>query len=122
MEMHKCIIVGDSGVGKTTFLTKLTDGNFIENHIETIGLEVYPININNDNVGFNCFEIAGGPTFRAGNSEKYLIGADCAIIMFDNNFGIKRWKDWLNQFLPNIPIVYVRTKYIAACVFCYNLL
>ncbi len=35
----KLIVVGDSGVGKTCLLQKLTDGVFLESHKATIGVD-----------------------------------------------------------------------------------
>ena len=35
----KLLALGDSGVGKTTFLYRYTDGKFIEEFISTVGID-----------------------------------------------------------------------------------
>ena len=39
----KVIFAGDGGVGKTTYLTQMLSGKFIQQYIPTLGVEVHPI-------------------------------------------------------------------------------
>jgi len=42
----KCVLVGDGATGKTTFLKHNLTGEFEENYVTTIGVEVTPLIFN----------------------------------------------------------------------------
>jgi len=39
----KCVLIGDGGVGKTTFVKRHKTGEFEKRYIATIGVEVHPL-------------------------------------------------------------------------------
>ena len=43
--MFKIILVGDSAVGKTAFLSRYCDNTFINNPVSTIGIDFRVINV-----------------------------------------------------------------------------
>ena len=43
--MFKIILVGDSGVGKTAFLSRYCDSTFINNPVSTVGIDFRVVNL-----------------------------------------------------------------------------
>ncbi|KAM9980849.1 hypothetical protein ACTFIY_003150 [Dictyostelium cf. discoideum] len=61
----KLVLVGDSGVGKTTFLKRHIIGEFQKNHIPTNGVELNNLILYTDigNVNFDIWDISGAEKF-----------------------------------------------------------
>ena len=80
----KLILVGDGGVGKTTFVKRHLTGEFEKRYVATLGVEVYPLRFytNCGNICFNVWDTAGQEKF-GGLRDGYYIQGQCAIIMFD---------------------------------------
>jgi GTP-binding nuclear protein Ran len=78
---YKLVIVGDGGVGKTAYLTKLLTGNFSTRYVPTAGESVHLLKIptNKGLMKFEVHDTAGNHILGNLSSEKW----DCAIIMFD---------------------------------------
>lgn len=57
----KLILIGSSGVGKTSILTRFAENKFSESYLTTIGVDFRfkTININNKNVKFQIWDTAG---------------------------------------------------------------
>jgi len=113
---YKLLLVGDSGVGKTTFVKKHLTGEFKDRHIPTQGVEVSSIifSTNYGLIKFNIWDIAGLETLR-GLKEGYYIGADCAIIMLDVTSGrsaksVPRWYKDVRRMCDRIPVIVVGNK------------
>ena len=55
------VLVGDGGVGKTTFVKRHLTGEFERKYIATLGVEVHPMTFytNHGNVKFNVWDTAG---------------------------------------------------------------
>ena len=62
----KCICIGDSGVGKTALLLRLTEGYFRESFITTIGVDirVKTLNIFSKRIRLQLWDTAGQERFR----------------------------------------------------------
>jgi len=80
----KLIVLGDGGVGKTTFLKKHNTGEFERRYIPTFGVEVSPLKFhtNHGPVIFTCWDTAGQEKL-GGLRDGYYIGGQAAILMFD---------------------------------------
>merc|ERR1712091_650919 len=112
----KCLLVGDGGVGKTTFVKRHLTGEFEKKYVATIGVEVHAMTFDT-NLGrllFNVWDTAGQEKF-GGLRDGYYIQGQCAIIMFDvtsrisyKNVGV--WFRDLVRVCENIPIVLVGNK------------
>ncbi len=111
----KIVLIGDGGVGKTSFLKRYKDDGYDQKYIATIGAEVYPIkfNTNYGKIIFNCWDCAGQEKF-AGLKDGYYIKADAAITFFDitrqNTF--KNIESWITSFkrIEKAPIVICGNK------------
>jgi small GTP-binding protein len=62
----KCIILGDSGVGKTTLLKKITKTLTSLEHLPTIGVDIFTItkNIENSNIKIQIYDTAGQERYK----------------------------------------------------------
>merc|ERR1711861_29949 len=112
----KCLLVGDGGVGKTTFVKRHLTGEFEKKYVATLGVEVHPMpfDTNRGRLIFNVWDTAGQEKF-GGLRDGYYIQGQCAIIMFDvtsrisyKNVGI--WYRDLVRVCESIPIVLVGNK------------
>lgn len=57
----KLVLVGDGGVGKTTFVKRHLTGEFEKKYIATLGVEVHPMvfHTNHGAIKFNVWDTAG---------------------------------------------------------------
>ncbi|KDO33525.1 GTP-binding nuclear protein Ran [Saprolegnia parasitica CBS 223.65] len=116
MPEFKLILVGDGGVGKTTFVKRHLTGEFEKKYVATLGVEVHPLKFetNFGPIKFNCWDTAGQEKF-GGLRDGYYIQGQCAIIMFDvtSRISYKNVPNWhrdLFRVCENIPIVLCGNK------------
>ena len=112
----KLVLVGDGGVGKTTFVKRHLTGEFEKKYIATLGVEVHPMSFftNHGQIKFNVWDTAGQEKL-GGLRDGYYIGGNCGIIMFDvcsriTYSNVPKWYKDLTRVCENIPIVLVGTK------------
>jgi len=112
----KLILVGDGGVGKTTFVKRHRTGEFDKKYVATMGVEVHPLPFftNLGAVVFSCWDTAGQEKF-GGLRDGYYIGGQAAIIMFDVTAritykNVPHWYKDLIRVCENIPIVLCGNK------------
>ena len=89
---YRFILIGNSGVGKTSFFRKLSTGEFCEKNISTIGIEkkTFDLDITIDNkgksenkkFGISLFDTAGQEKFRA-ITYNYFKGTDGILLIYD---------------------------------------
>lgn len=101
-------IVGDAGVGKTSYIERLSSGNFIDKYNKTSECEVKSIKFNstgqnstngNDNVCFNIWDCPG----------------DGVVIMFDlqnekSYADVDMWYNKVSNICGDIPITLCGNK------------
>ena len=93
MKTYKVVVVGDAAVGKTSFVRRLTTGDFTPNYLPTLGCDVEPYR--HKQVCLNFWDCAGASQFQ-GLGIGYYGHANAAIIMFDTTSirsfqSIKKW-------------------------------
>ena len=82
MRAYKLVVVGDSGVGKTSFVSRLCNGSFTRKHIPTDGVSVVEFDhFSDEQTHFSIWDVAGSK--HVGIADGYYIQADCAIIIVD---------------------------------------
>ena len=115
--LFKIVMVGDSGVGKTSFLASYLEKSFSKNTRSTVGVEFrsFRMDVENLKIKIQLWDTAGQERYRAITSSYYR-GAFGIIIMYDicsmtsyNN--TKVWiKDVLKSSRKNIQVLLVGNK------------
>jgi len=112
----KLILVGDGGVGKTTFVKRHLTGEFEKKYVATLGVEVHPLTFhtNRGPICFNVWDTAGQEKF-GGLRDGYYIQGQAAIIMFDVTSritykNVPNWHRDLVRVCESIPIVLTGNK------------
>ncbi|KAL0217040.1 hypothetical protein RCL1_007523 [Eukaryota sp. TZLM3-RCL] len=113
----KLVLVGDGGVGKTTFVTRHLTGEFEKKYIATLGVQVRSLyfDTSRGRICFNVWDTAGQEKF-GGLRDGYYVGGQCAIIMFDVTArttyrSVENWyRDLVRVAGDKIPIVLCGNK------------
>ena len=114
---RKLVLVGDGGVGKTTFVKRHQTGEFERKYIPTVGVEVSQLTFQTSRgpLTYNIWDTAGQERFRS-VSKAYFRNALGAILMFDltsrqsfDDLGM--WINDLNTLcVPNAYIILIGNK------------
>jgi small GTP-binding protein len=104
---YKCILVGDSKVGKTAYVRRLTRNDSINYYEPTKFTHVSKVifKTNTCDMRFDMYD-----TPSSGDINNVLRDMDCAIVMFDHSNeksfqSVKKWIDTIHDIKQNIPIV-----------------
>lgn len=103
MEQHsnfKVVLIGDSGVGKTSLVNGFQGLAFNQKHVKTLGVQVEPIRVGRryQHVVFNMWDCAGDPKF-AGLDTQYYVNADAFLVCFDltSNVTLEHCEHWIGK-------------------------
>lgn len=114
--LFKYIIVGDSGVGKSSILLQFIDKRFNHIHDLTIGVEFGARNIpiNDKDIKIHIWDTAGHEAFRS-ITRSYYRDAAGAILVFDVTqretfYHLKSWLEEICQMTRNTSIILVGNK------------
>lgn len=107
----KIVMVGDGGVGKSTFIKRHRTGEFEKRYIATVGVEVSALtfNTNKGPVILNIWDCAGQEKF--GLQKEHYVGAQAVVLMFDvtcrTSFkNIKHWADEVAKTVTEkVPVI-----------------
>ncbi|XP_077297178.1 ras-related protein Rab-27A-like [Arctopsyche grandis] len=100
----KFLAVGDSGVGKTSFLYQYTDGTFNSRFISTVGIDfrektvIYQLNGRNHKIHLQLWDTAGQERFRSLTTAFYR-DAMGFLLLFDltNELSFLEVRNWIEQ-------------------------
>ena len=115
--IFKIITLGDSGIGKTSLITRFAHDIFEENHLASIGVGFLfkVLDIENKIIKIQLWDICGSEQFKI-ISPFYYSGADGAIVAYDisDKWSFDQVKFWVNEVKkhPEIKtnVVIVGTK------------
>ena len=81
---YKLVLVGDGGVGKTTFVKRHLTGEFEKKYIATLGVEVHPMEFctSRGKVRFMVWDTAGQETFDRLRNLSYT-NANVFVLVFN---------------------------------------
>jgi Ras-related protein Rab-1A len=113
----KLLVIGDSGVGKSSLLLRFADDGFTDSYISTIGVDfkIRTIEIDNKVVKLQIWDTAGQERFRTIVSSYYR-GANGVILTYsttdmDSFSHLDMWRVEIEHYAPEIiSIVLCGTK------------
>ena len=117
VQRFKVSLIGEGGVGKTTFLSRLLEGRFEKRYFATLGAEVRTLRFSSNygEILFDCWDTAGQEKF-IGLGDGYFIGSNACVAMFDceSELTIQNLKKWIGDYIRiagvATPIAICRTK------------
>ena len=106
----KIVFCGDGGVGKTTIIERLTNGDFKKRYDPTTGIQIHTCLV--EGKLWNIWDIAGQEKFSL-DYEQIFESADRVAIFYDatsriTRKNVKSWEEKITD--PVSDILYVRTK------------
>mmetsp|Transcript_43740 Transcript_43740/g.102941 ORF Transcript_43740/g.102941 Transcript_43740/m.102941 type:complete len:560 (-) Transcript_43740:108-1787(-) len=114
----KIVIIGDSGVGKTSLLTRFSEDTFSESFISTIGADfkMRTLTVKDRKVKLQVWDTAGQNRFKLITSAYYR-GADGIIVVYDvtNQASFDAVDDWMAEIdkmkeAPDVPVMVLGNK------------
>lgn len=98
--LFKFLLIGDSGVGKSSLLLRFADDTYTEAYVTTIGVDfkIRTINVDNKKIKLQIWDTAGQERFRT-ITTSYYRGAQGIIVMYDitDRDTFENIKLWLNE-------------------------
>jgi Ras-related protein Rab-35 len=114
--LFKLLIIGDSGVGKSSLLLRFADNTFSGNYITTIGVDfkIRTVEVNGERVKLQIWDTAGQERFRTITSTYYR-GTHGVIVVYDVTSGesfanVKRWLHEIDQNCDTVDRILVGNK------------
>ena len=116
-QLSRVIFIGDSGVGKTSIITRVTTGTFDPSPPSTIGAGVRPITFKakGQEYKFHLWDTAGQEIYRS-IVPLYFKQATCAIVVFamDDANSFTNIPEWIELLQANasahVPVIIVGNK------------
>jgi len=106
--LFKLLIIGDSGVGKSSLLVRFADNTFSGNYITTIGVDfkIRTMSVNGEKIKLQIWDTAGQERFRTITSTYYR-GTHGVIVVYDvtNGESFGNVKRWLHEIEQNCDVV-----------------
>jgi len=107
----KTVIVGDSGIGKSSIMIRFAEDKYNFHYISTIGVDfkICTIQYKNKSIKFQIWDTAGQDRFRT-ISSTYYRGSHATIICYDitdrNTFNnVIKWLEEVKKYSINEPIL-----------------
>lgn len=114
-DVFKVVLVGDGGVGKSSYMRALRGHSFTPVYEPTVGVELHAIKLhsNRGTITLNIWDVAGQDKFR-GLDDAYYITADAVIIMssYDSKHSVGNRSEWHRTVkrVADVPTLYVMNK------------
>ncbi|RWS17794.1 Ras-related protein Rab-35-like protein, partial [Dinothrombium tinctorium] len=106
--LFKLLIIGDSGVGKSSLLLRFADNTFTGTYITTIGVDfkIKTIEVDGERIKLQIWDTAGQERFRTITSTYYR-GTHGVIVVYDvtNGETFANVKRWLHEIDQNCDVV-----------------
>jgi GTP-binding nuclear protein Ran len=111
----KICIIGDAGVGKTTFIKRLQTGEFVTKYDPTLGVDVSTFNLNTNYgvINFLVYDTAGQEKYSI---SKYYENVKGGILMFDltSNISFQNCQWFIDEFYKvnnkDVPLIICGNK------------
>lgn len=100
--LFKILLIGDSGVGKSSILIRYTDNTYSTNYITTIGVDfkIMTLRMNGYTIKLQIWDTAGQERFRT-ITKSYYRGAHGIMLVYDvtNNNTFAHIDSWMTDVL-----------------------
>lgn len=113
----KALILGNKGVGKTTFIKRIITGEYDETYKPTKDTEIFRSTFftTSGSIKFRIWEPPTQEEAADALQEPCFIGMDCAIIMFDvtsmtSYKDVPKWYNKITKINEKVPVVIVGNK------------
>jgi Ras-related protein Rab-1A len=107
----KCLVIGDSGTGKSSIMMRFTDDIFDYSYISTIGVDfkIKTMDFQDKTIKFQIWDTAGQDRFRTLTSSYYR-GSNAILICYDisdiNTFNnIDKWLEEVKRYSTGNPLL-----------------
>jgi Ras-related protein Rab-35 len=114
--LFKLLIIGDSGVGKSSLLLRFSDNTFSQNYITTIGVDfkIRTLDMDGMRIKIQIWDPSGQERFRTITSTYYR-GTHGVIVVYDVTNGetfsnVKRWLSEIDQNCDSVQRILVGNK------------
>ncbi|XP_053895424.1 EF-hand calcium-binding domain-containing protein 4B isoform X1 [Malaclemys terrapin pileata] len=115
--LFKIVFVGNSSVGKTSFLRRFCEGHFSPNTSATVGIDysVKTVTVDNSQIALQLWDTAGQERYRS-ITKQFFRKADGVIVMYDitakDTFtSVKQWLVSIEEATgENIPVLLLGNK------------
>jgi Ras-related protein Rab-1A len=115
--LMKCVVIGDSGVGKSSLLRRFTHDDYFGSYISTIGVdfEVKSLTVDDHKLKIQLWDTAGQERFRT-ITTSYYRGSHAIMIVFDvtNRDSFRSVPNWLAELRSytsdNVQVMIVANK------------
>uniref|UniRef100_A0A0N5C401 Ras-related protein Rab-35 n=1 Tax=Strongyloides papillosus TaxID=174720 RepID=A0A0N5C401_STREA len=114
--LFKLLIIGDSGVGKSSLLLRFADNTFSQNYITTIGVDfkIRTITCNGQKIKLQIWDTAGQERFRTITSTYYR-GTHGVVVVYDvtsaeSFLNVKRWLHEIDSNCDSVEKILVGNK------------
>ncbi|CAG9819692.1 unnamed protein product [Phaedon cochleariae] len=116
--IFKIIVIGESGVGKTTLTYRFCEGKFLEFAEATIGVDFRSrtVNIEGEDINLQLWDTAGQERYRNSMVRHYYKNVNAVIIVYDvtkiQSFEtLKKWmEECETNSLQDVPKILVGNK------------
>lgn len=112
----KVVLLGESGVGKTSILNRYISNQFVENQPQTVGASFKKkvVNYNNQNIALSIWDTAGQEVYRT-LTPMYFRDAQMALIVYSIDDpitfdAVKQWTDQVKSSSPDVLILICGNK------------
>ncbi len=110
-------VLGNSGVGKTSFIMKFTDNTFQESYLATYGIDFKTkfVTINNNKYRVDLYDTAGQERFRS-ISVNSIRMSDGVILIYDitNELSYENINEWMDNIYEikgkDFPVILIGNK------------
>lgn len=113
---YKVVMLGDSGVGKTALVNRISEGVFTESHVPTVGSQfiALPLEIGKRKLTLELWDTAGQEVYRSlvGFYTREAKGAFlvCDVTSEQSFQGLGEWIDFVNSQAPGVKIIIFANK------------
>lgn len=105
--MQNIIIIGDQGVGKSSFVLRLTENQFYETYMATIAKDMTLIEYQGRSIALHDH---GGSERWQELRQMHYKHADGALVFCDHALNVDKWLKRLEKENPGIPHIVVMNK------------